>query len=48
MLLSTAWAKDGNRAPLETYLETFVRGPSDHIEYLERVGLRRLLALNEY
>lgn len=45
---ATAWAKDGNRAPLDAYLETFVRGPSDHVEYLERVGLRRLLALNEY
>jgi len=45
---ATAWAKEGSRAALEEYLDSFVRGPRDHIEYLERVGLRRLLALGEY
>jgi glutaconate CoA-transferase subunit A len=45
---ATAWAKEGNRAPLEQYLDTYVHGPADHVAYLERVGLRRLLALSEY
>jgi glutaconate CoA-transferase subunit A len=43
-----AWARSGDRAPFETYLDRYVRQPSSHIEYLERVGLRRLLSLDEY
>ena len=35
-------------APLQAYLDEFVLQPEDHVAYLERVGLRRLLALNEY
>jgi glutaconate CoA-transferase subunit A len=30
------------------YLDTYVHGPVDHLDYLERVGLRRLLSLSEY
>lgn len=45
---ATAWAKDNEFGPLKEYLDTFVHGPKDHVEYLERVGLRTLLALNEY
>ena len=43
-----AFARTGDRGPFERYLDHYVRGPADHVEYLEAVGLRRLLALGEY
>lgn len=43
-----AWARRGDRGPLEAYLDRHVRGPADHVGYLETVGLRRLLSLHEY
>lgn len=45
---ATAWAKSGDFAPLRAYLDEFVFQPADHAAYLERVGIRRLLSLNEY
>jgi glutaconate CoA-transferase subunit A len=45
---ATAWAKSDDFAPLQAYLDEFVTGPRDHAEYLERVGIRKLLSLNEY
>lgn len=45
---ATAWAKADDFGPLAAYLDRFVTGPADHVEYLERIGLRRLLALDEY
>lgn len=45
---ATAWAKNGDRTALDAYLQRFAREPADHVEYLERVGLRRLLSLDEY
>lgn len=45
---ATAWAKTGDDAPLRAYLDRFVRGPEDHVAYLEAIGLRALLQLNEY
>lgn len=45
---ATAWAKDDDLGPLKAYLDEFVYGPADHAAYLERVGIRRLLALDEY
>ena len=45
---ATAWAKSDDFAPLQAYLDEFVTGPKDHAEYLERVGIRQLLALKEY
>jgi len=43
-----AYARNGDRGPFERYLDRYVRTPADHVEYLEAVGLRRLLALGEY
>jgi hypothetical protein len=43
-----AFARTGDRGPFERYLDRYVHGPADHVEYLEAVGLRRLLALGEY
>lgn len=45
---ATAWAKAGDFGPLAAYLDRFVLEPADHVEYLERIGLRRLLSLHEY
>jgi glutaconate CoA-transferase, subunit A len=40
--------RQGDRGPLERYLERYVYEPETHFDYLERVGLKRLLALSEY
>jgi glutaconate CoA-transferase subunit A len=45
---ATDWLKTGSRSRLDEYLDRYVREPADHIEYLERVGLRQVLALAEY
>jgi glutaconate CoA-transferase subunit A len=42
------FARTGDRGPLERYLDRYVRGPADHVAYLEAVGLRQLLSLSEY
>jgi glutaconate CoA-transferase subunit A len=45
---ATDWLKAGSRSRLDEYLDRYVREPADHVEYLERVGLRQVLALSEY
>lgn len=45
---ATAWAKSDDYGPLQEYLDQYITGPEDHVAYLERVGLRHLLSLNEY
>lgn len=40
--------RQGDRGPLERYLERYVYEPETHFDYLERVGLKQLLALSEY
>jgi glutaconate CoA-transferase, subunit A len=45
---ATDWLKTGSRSRLDEYLDRYVREPADHVEYLERVGLRQVLALSEY
>lgn len=42
------FARTGDRAPLDAYLDRYVRKPSTHVDYLEQIGLRQLLSLNEY
>lgn len=41
-------ARSGERAALEAFLDHYCRAPADHVAYLERIGLARLLALHEY
>jgi glutaconate CoA-transferase subunit A len=43
-----AFARRGDRGPFAAYLDRYVREPANHLEYLERIGLRRLLSLDEY
>jgi glutaconate CoA-transferase, subunit A len=45
---ANAWLKSGSRSRVDEYLGRYVHGPVDHVEYLERVGLRQVLALTEY
>jgi glutaconate CoA-transferase, subunit A len=45
---ATDWLKRGSRSRLDEYLDRYVRDPADHVEYLERVGLRQVLELSEY
>lgn len=45
---ATAWGKEGAGALLTEYLDTYIFRPEGPIEYLETIGLRRLLSLNEY
>ena len=45
---ATAWAKSDDFGPLAAYIDRYVMEPADHVEYLERIGLRRLLELDEY
>jgi glutaconate CoA-transferase subunit A len=47
-LAAASAAARGDDAALERWLEHWCRAPVDHVDYLERVGLRRLLALHEY
>ncbi|HVA40720.1 MAG TPA: CoA-transferase [Candidatus Binataceae bacterium] len=41
-------AARGERAPLDDYLERFCRRPANLAEYLEAIGMKRLLELHEY
>jgi glutaconate CoA-transferase, subunit A len=41
-------SRSGDRKAFEAYLERYIRRPESHIDYLEAVGLRRLLSLHEY
>jgi glutaconate CoA-transferase subunit A len=43
-----AWARQRDRGPLEAYLARYVHGAPTHLDYLEAVGLRRLLSLDEW
>lgn len=45
---ATAWAKHDDRGPLDGYMRKWMFEPRDHVEYLERVGVRKLLSLGEY
>ncbi|MFT3797483.1 CoA transferase subunit A [Microbacterium sp.] len=45
---ATAWLKTGDRAELDAYIAEYITGPADHADYLERIGIRTLLSLNEF
>jgi len=40
--------KTRDRRLIDEFLDRWVYGPRDHLEYLERVGIRRICSLNEY
>lgn len=39
---------EGDSSSLSRFLDDFVTGPEDHMAYLERIGIRQLVALHEY
>ena len=41
-------ARKGDRGPFEAYLERYVTGPRSHADYLETIGVRRLIELDEW
>jgi glutaconate CoA-transferase subunit A len=45
---ATDWLKSGSTGQLDEYLGHYVFEPADHVEYLERVGLRQILGLYEH
>lgn len=45
---ATAAAQDGRPEQLHAYLTQYCREPATHGDYLERVGIKRLLGLYEY
>jgi len=45
---ATVYAKDNDRGPLEEYLNKYIYEPETHVDYLERIGIRRLVGLYEY
>lgn len=42
------WLKTGKRTALDAYLDRYVMSAPTHAEYLDRVGVERLLSLDEY
>ena len=43
-----AAAEPADGAALKTFLDHYCRAPASHGDYLERIGIKRLLALHEY
>lgn len=43
-----AYAKNGDRKPFDNYLQKYVLDPKTHEDYLEVIGIRRLISLHEY
>jgi glutaconate CoA-transferase subunit A len=41
-------ARNGERGPFDQYLDRYVTGPASHVDYLETIGIRRLLELEEW
>jgi glutaconate CoA-transferase subunit A len=48
VVAATSWTKNGDRGPIEKYLDKWIFQNKTHIEYLEKVGLSTLLNLDEY
>jgi len=48
LAIATRAAERDERAALEAWLDHWCREPATHVDYLERVGLKRLLSLHEY
>jgi glutaconate CoA-transferase subunit A len=42
------WQRHGDRKALDAFIDEYVLSPRDGVEYLERIGMRQLLALSEY
>lgn len=47
-LAAAGAARRGDRSALDAYFERYVTGPASHTDYLEAIGIRRLLELEEW
>jgi glutaconate CoA-transferase subunit A len=45
---ATTWLSSGDRSELDRYFTRFVHEATTHADYLERVGMHRLLSLHEF
>lgn len=45
---ANVYAKDNDRGPLDDYINKYIYEPETHVDYLERIGIRRLIGLFEY
>lgn len=45
---ANAYLKRGDRGHFEAYLNKYIYEPDTHADYLERIGIKRLLSLYEY
>jgi len=45
---ANTFLKQGDRRPFEAYLDKYVYGPETHADYLEQIGIKRLISLYEY
>jgi glutaconate CoA-transferase subunit A len=45
---ANSYVREKNQAPFESYLKRFVLEPENHADYLERVGIKKLLSLYEF
>ena len=43
-----AYTKEGDRTPFNNYLNKYILETETHLDYLEAIGLKPLLSLNEY
>ncbi|NKQ56115.1 CoA transferase subunit A [Amycolatopsis sp. K13G38] len=43
-----SWLRKDSRDGIDEYLDHYVLGPADHMDYLDRIGARRLFDLYEY
>jgi glutaconate CoA-transferase subunit A len=41
-------ARKGDRGPFESYLARYITGPQSHADYLEQIGVKRLLEIEEW
>jgi glutaconate CoA-transferase subunit A len=48
VVAATAYAREDDRTKLDQWLAAYVHDPTDHLDYLERLGPRRLFSLNEF
>ncbi len=44
---ATAFTKDGDRKPFDRYLNQYIFEPDSHVDYLERIGIKRIIPLIE-
>ena len=42
------WQRNSDRKALDAFVDEYVLAPGDGVEYLELIGIRRLLSLSEY